>query len=290
MIIVKHIMSSPDLITKASAFDVDNVSYKEPRVNKRGGKNISVLYNGNPLVVQFPLLFTWGANERVDEQSGRVSYDLSLSFNSKDEGNPVGDYYNKLLSLNGKILDDAVSNCKLWFGKSKMSREVAEAMMYPILKFPKDKNTGEPDTSRDATVKLKLPYWDEKFNLQLYDMNKKQIFGQDFETESTVMDVVPKKCHIKGLMQCSGVWFAGGRFGVTWNLIQAQVRAPQCIGTNWMDDSDDDEAVAKIEAKEAAEAAFTVEAAVEQAVDDDDEPPVPKKKKKIVRKKKKASN
>ena len=146
-------MSSPDLITKASAFDVVNVSYKEPRLNKRGGKNISVLYNSNPLVIQFPLLFTWGANERVDESSGRVSYDLSLSFNSKDEGNPVGDFYLKLQSLQEKVLDDAVTNSKLWFGKAKMSREVADAMMYPVLKFPKDKNTGEPDTNRDATVK-----------------------------------------------------------------------------------------------------------------------------------------
>lgn len=279
-------MSSPDLITKASAFDVDNVSYKEPRLNKRGGKNISVLYNGNPLVIQFPLLFTWGANERVDEQSGRVSYDVSLSFNSKEEGSPVGDYYLKLQQLQEKVLDDAVSNSKLWFGKAKMSREVAEAMMYPILKFPKDKNTGEPDTNRDATVKLKLPFWDGKFNTQLYNMNKEQVFGQDFETESTVMEVIPKKSHIKGLMQCSGVWFAGGRFGITWNLIQAQVRAPQRIGNSWMDDSDDDDAIAKVEAQEAVDAAFTVEAAVEDAVDE--APPAPKKKKRVVRKKKKA--
>ena len=90
-------------------------------------------------------------------------------------------------------------------------------------------------------------------------------------------------------MQCSGVWFAGGRFGITWNLIQAQIRAPQRIGSSWMDDSDDDEAFAKVEAAEAVEAAFTVEAAVEDAVDDED-PPAPKKKKKVVRKKKKASS
>ena len=74
----------------------------------------------------------------------------------------------------------------------------------------------------------------------------------------------------EGSMQCSGVWFAGGRFGITWNLIQAQIRAPQRIGSSWMDDSDDDEAFAKVEAAEAVEAAFTVEAAVEDAVDDED--------------------
>ncbi len=158
-----------ELITKSSDFDPTEVSYKEPRLNKRGGKNIGLTKDGNPLLLQFPLMFTWGVNERVDETSGRVSYDLSISFTSKDPEDPVGHFYTKLQELQEKVLDDAVENSKLWFGKAKMSREVAEAMMYPILKFPKDKNTGEPDTDRPATVKLKLPYWDGKFNLELYD-------------------------------------------------------------------------------------------------------------------------
>ena len=282
-------MSTPDLITKATNFDADNITYKEPRLNKRGGKNISVQYGGNnPLVIQFPLLFTWGANERVDETSGRVSYDLSLSFNSKVTGDPVGDFYLKLLAFQEKVLEDAVSNSKLWFGKAKMSKEVAEAMMYPILKFPKDKNTGEPDMKRDATVKLKLPYWDNKFNTQLFDMDRNPVFGGDFETSNTVLDVIPKKAYLKGLMQCSGVWFAGGRFGVTWQLVQGQVRAPRTIGTNWMNDSDDEDALAKVDAAEAVHEQMQVEAAVESAEEEEEET-APKKKKKIVRKKKKAT-
>ena len=38
---------------------------------------------------------------------------------------------------------------KKWFGK-KMSREVVDALMYPMLKHPKDKETGEPDLTRKS--------------------------------------------------------------------------------------------------------------------------------------------
>ena len=278
-------MSAHELITKSSDLDPTEVTYKEPRLNKRGGKNIGVIKGGNPLVIQFPLMFTWGVNERVAEDSGRVSYDLNISFTSKDPEDAVGYFYTKLRELQDKVLDDAVSNSKLWFGKAKMSREVAEAMFYPILKFPKDKNTGEPDETRAATTKLKLPYWDEKFNVELYDMNRKPLFvPNEVEDKGLPMELIPSRSYVKGLMQCSGVWFAGGRFGVTWNLVQAQVRKPVRIkGFCMLDDSGDEATLAKVEAEEAVEAAVAV-----QFDEDDAEEVTPKKKKKkkVVRKKK----
>jgi len=279
-------MSVHELITKSSDFDPSEVNYKEPRLNKRGGKNIGVIKNGNPLLIQFPLMFTWGANERVSEDSGRVSYDMSVSFTSKDSEDPVGHFYTKLQEFQDKVLDDAVENSKLWFGKAKMSREVAEAMFYPVLKFPKDKNTGEPDETRPATTKLKIPYWDEKFNVELYDMNRQPLFvPNEVEDKGTPLELIPSRSYVKGLMQCSGVWFAGGRFGVTWNLVQAQVRKPVRIkGFCMLDDSGDEATLAKVEAEEAVEAAV----AEQFDADEDAEEVTPKKKKKKVVRKKKA--
>jgi hypothetical protein len=278
-------MNTSELITKTSDFDPTEVAYKEPRLNKRGGKNIALTKGGNPLVLQFPLIFTWGVNERVAEESGRVSYDLNLSFTSKDSTDPVGEFYNKLKELQEKVLDDAVENSKLWFGKAKMSREVALAMMYPILKFPKDKNTGEPDETRPATVKLKLPFWENKFNLELYNMKRQPLFvPNEVEDNGLPMDLVPARSYVKGLMQCSGVWFAGGRFGVTWNLLQAQVRRPVRIkGFCMLDDSGDEATLAKVEAEEAVEAAVGEVFDAEMA---EEESPKKKIRKKVVRKKK----
>ena len=56
---------------------------------------------------------------------------------------------------------------------------------------------------------------------------------------------MPKASHVKGLVRCNGMWFAGGKCGVTWQLVQIQVRPPtRLVGSgncHIMDDSDDDE-------------------------------------------------
>lgn len=307
--------STSDLITKAKAFRPSKVTYRPAKVNSRGGKNVAVQINGNPLVIQFPLMLTWGVNERVDEQSGRVSYDMALQFGAGVSS--VEAFQKALKELEDKILDDATSSkCKEWFGKSKMSREVAEAMMYPILKYPKVKegpNKGDPDYDRYPTLKLKLPFWENKFSVELYNMERKAIFP-DPEGGKMPLDLVPKASYVKGLLACTGIWMAGGRFGVTWKLVQAAVRPPtRLVGTGTChidDDSDDEEALDALksrEAKESSQTSYDEEADTGPTFDDDDdedeaeaeveaetpEPeqapePVKKKKKKVVRRKKKA--
>jgi len=123
--------------------------------------------------------------------------------------------------------------------------------MYPILKYPKDKLSGAEDYSRNPSVKIKVPYWEDKYNIELYDWNGNQTFAPEKDGvsgpqgDTTPLDLVPSKSHVKGLISCTGVWMAGGRFGVTWKLVQARVRKPvRLLGTgvcHLEDDSDDDE-------------------------------------------------
>ena len=222
-----------DSITKAKHFKPVKVAYLEPKVNKRGGKSVQCQLEGQPIVLQYPLMLTWGAQERVDENTGRVSYDMALQF-KRGANSSVDKFQDALYQFQEKILNDAVTKSKQWFGKSKLSREVAEAMMYPILKYPKKKDgSGEPDYERDPTLKLKIPYWDGKFNIELYNMAGAPIYlpektARELEIEPpqgnrTPVDLIEKKAHVKGLLACTGVWMAGGRFGVTWKLVQAQV-------------------------------------------------------------------
>ena len=59
-----------------------DTSFAKPRLNKSGGKAVSVTPKGSNrwLNISTPLMLTWGVNEYVDDQSGRRSYDLSLQF------------------------------------------------------------------------------------------------------------------------------------------------------------------------------------------------------------------
>jgi len=253
-------MSNNQKITKAKSFNAADITYREAVVNKRGGKNVQIQLNGGPLVLQIPLMFNWGVNERVDEQTGRVSYDMALQFN--DDSPSVLKFLKALKVMENKIKDDSCGDmCKSWHGKTKMSREVIDALMYPILKYPQLKDAqgkpnGEPDYSRYPTMKIKIPFWDSKFGCEVYDMKQKPLYLPSFtDSSATPHTTIPKASHVKGLIQCTGMWFAGGKCGVTWKLVQACVRPPaRLLGTGTchiMDDSDDEEADNVLKQKEA---------------------------------------
>jgi len=315
-----------DLITKAKAFQPSEVTYKPPLINKRGGKSVQLQLRSQPLVLQIPLMLTWGVNERVDEQSGRVSYDLALQF-EKGKSSSGDRFQDALQTLQEKVLDDAVTNSKSWFGKSSQSREVLKALMYPILKYPKKKDdSGDIDYERDPTLKLKIPFWEGKFNVELYSMEGKACYLPPKNPDAacshgvtrqrdcltccpqgtrTPMDIVPKATHLNGLIACTGLWMAGGRFGVTWKLLQACVCPPVHLlgsGTCHVSyDSDDERAVANLGKREEQPPAEPEPAGPtfsdsdtdgDEADGEDEEkpptpPPAPKKKKVVRRRKKK---
>jgi hypothetical protein len=275
-----------EMIVKAKHLNADDVTYKTATVDSRGGKKVQIRLKGQPLVISAPMMFTWGVNERVDENSGRVSYDANLVFES-DKSSSVAAFCKNMKGLQEKLLNDAVKNSKEWFGKSKMSKEVAEAMMY------------------------KLPFWEGKFNVELYDTQSKPTFlptkdgCEGPQGNKTPVDLVPSRSYIKGLIACNGLWMAGGRFGVTWKLVQAQVRPPvRLVGTGVCHleaDSDDDEmleSVQKEEEENEEDNATSLPHFDDSAEDDEEEdeevkaetPPPPKKKKKVVRRKKTKSS
>ena len=258
--------AAQNMITKPKNFDVDEVGYKPPRLNKRGGKNISIVYDSHKFILQTPNMQTWGLNERVDEDTGRVSYDLNMQFTKRGEVPSNDKFLDVIKACENKVLDDSVVHSKEWFGKAKMSREVSENLMYPMLRYPKNKDTGDVDYDRPPTLRLKLSFWDDKFNLELYDKSKKMVFDPKENSASELMELVPSRSNLKGLIECGGLWFVGGRFGVTWRFIQGQVEAPVTIKGFCMLDSDSD---SSDDAQEAV--------------------PQPKKKKVVRRKKKKES-
>jgi len=308
------------VITKAKNYDASQITYKAPTTNKRGGKAVQIQLNGQPLVLQIPLMLTWGVNERVDEDSGRVSYDMSLQF-QPDKHKSIAKFLSAMKQMEEKVKNDCVKNSKLWFGKANMSREVIDVLMYPILKHPRKKDgSGEPDMDRDPTLKLKIPFWEGKFNLELYNMERKPVYlpvkkegDVGPQGTKTPVDIVSKGSNVNGLIGCTGLWFAGGKCGVTWKLIQACVRPPvRLVGTGTchvVEDSDDEDLLTSLEKNdeskkdddeddEQSKPTFVdsdedddgeekVEDEVEEVEEEVEPEPSPPKKKKIVRKKKK---
>ena len=194
-----------------------------------------------------------------------------------------------------KVKNDAIENSKEWFNKGKMTKEVVDALFSPMLKYPRDQATKEIDESRAPTLRIKVDKWDGDFTCEIYDLDQKMLFPSDREDVSPA-SLIPKATNVALMMRCGGIWFANGKFGVTWKLVQACVKPKRSLKGRCMvqlseddkskmnaqkdDDTDEDEAPA-------------VSTAVEDSDSEDDEPAFTKKedtpppepvKKKVIKK------
>ena len=219
-------------IIKGVAFNCEtDVIFTKPKVNSSGGKNIGILNatTKKSLYIATPLMLTWGVNEYHDEKSGKVTYDLSIQF-PKSEYNTeeLSKFLKAMQGIEEKIKKTAMENSKEWMNKAKMSQEVVDALWSPMLKYPKDQATGEPDYSRAPTLRVKIPYWEGEFkNVEVYDINQNSLFPNDGDV--SISELITKGSNVATIIQCGGVWFANGKFGVTWKLFQCVVKPRETL-------------------------------------------------------------
>ena len=302
-------------IVNGFEFDNSKWKYTKVNVNKVGGKSVGIS-NSNTnkvLMVTSPLMMTWGVNANDYDNTGTPKYDMSLQFpreNDPNHSDHTTSFLNGLEAMETKIKEDAVTNAKDWFNKSKMSAEVVEALWSPMLKYSKNPDTGEPDKTKAPRLVVKLPYYSDKdkYDFEFYNTQKEKIFPLEHE-ETNITELVQSKMNVSLVIKCGGLWFANGKFGVTWRLEQGVVQPKASIrGTcqiNLTDDvvesmkqstrelvSNDDTMVEDSDNEEddVSEVASVVEAAVEAEVEAEveaavSEPqPVVKKRKKVVKK------
>jgi hypothetical protein len=245
--------SAAELITNVKTFDIKKVTYGAVKVNKNGkGKSGGIYYGGKKLLLQFPLMFTWGASEMVDDESGKKSYSVSIPIKN-DQAEASYPLFAAMNAIQEKVLNDASSHSKEWFGKT-MSRDVAEALFTPMVKYPKvSKTDSSPDFSKTPSLKTKIQFWEDKFTIEIYNMEKEQLFGPQAQDNDPIA-LMPQGTYMAGLIECGGLWFTGTGFGVTWKLIQTKIRPPVKItGFCLMDDEEEEEQLRKIEERERKE-------------------------------------
>lgn len=208
-----------------------DIKYTKVKVNSNGGKQIGLL-NGNSnrgLYISTPLMLTWGINEYINEKDGSKTYDLALQFPNDEYNNPnSAQFLKNMQDLETKVKGDAILNSKDWLNKTKLTPDAVDVMWTPILKYPKDKETGEPDYSRAPSIKVKIPYWEGEFkNVELYNEKRELLFSSadpPENPEQIISDYISKGSNIAIVMQCGGLWVVNGKFGVTWKLFQAIVK------------------------------------------------------------------
>lgn len=298
-------MSSEKMILSGVAFDSNSdIKYSKPKVNAVGGKSVGILNaaSNTATYISTPLMLTWGVNTFTDDKTGQNTYDMSLQFPTSEYANDdTSAFLENMKYLEQRIKADAITNSKEWFGKTKMSSDVIDALWTPMLKYPKDKESGEFDMSRPPTLRVKMPVWQGEWKCELYDTERAQIFPDTSIPNRTPLDIISKGSNIATVIQCGGIWFANGKFGVTWKLFQGVVKPKATLrGTCHIqlsgddkkkldsqknDESDDEEGVEIAEDSDVEQEAKEEVATVFKAAAPDEEEPKKVVKKKVVKKK-----
>jgi hypothetical protein len=204
-----------------------DTKYSKCKVNSTGGKSVGI-YNsqtGQSLYIGTPLLMTWGLQQYTDEKTGKVSYEMSLQFPNDDfDNDETRGFLKAMTALEAKLKADALTNSKDWFAKPKMTPDAIDALFTPILKYPTDKVTCEKDMSKKPSMRVKVPFWQGKWEgVEIYDADRNCIFPCT-DPNVSPMDIITKLSHMKTMIQCGGIWFANGKFGVTWRFVQGMIQ------------------------------------------------------------------
>ena len=304
-------MSKPIVLT-TSEWDTDAIKFMPPKVNDKGMLSINLIstQTNRALHISTPMMMTWGISDYDDGSGGDGKFTMTLNFPTEDYRKPSTDaFLEKIKDFENAILDQAVKNSELWFGE-EMSREVCKHSFFPFLKYPYIKGTKKIDTTKSASIRAKVPCYQGKWGLELYDTNDNMIFPCDND-RVTPVDFVPKLSQVACVLQCGGIWKGGKGWGLTWKAIQCVVKPREvvsvygqgrvklseedrgAIASQNIQDADDEDVVQSsqvthdVTAEDSDEEGDDLDiTATQQDHDDLPEEPVPAPKKKVVKKKK----
>lgn len=237
-------MATTQSIISGTTFNANtDIKYAKVKVNNSGGKSVGILNatTNTALNIQTPLMLTWGVNENTDKKTGEVqSYSMALQFPSDEYKTAnVSKFFATMQAFETKIKQDAITNSKEWFGKA-MSAEVIGAIFNPVLSYSKNPQTGEPDHTKNPTLRVKLPFYDGEWKgIEIYDSNQHVLFPNS--DGKSPKDLITKGSDAALIITCGGLWFAGGSFGVIWRLAQAVLKPKPTLSGRCHIQLDDDE-------------------------------------------------
>jgi len=252
-------------VVQSNDFSTSNITFSPIKLMDSGAKMAYLSYSGRPLVMQTASMnLPYGMN--VFDKAGPVKYSVDLSFRGYEDGKDVKvkAFYDVLMKLDEFMVKKGVENSQAWF-KSKLSEDVVKAFYTPLVRVSKDANGNPKPYPPSFKLNLRKKQGTDVFDIVAYDMNKQ---AYNYE-ETSLEELLVKGAQITALIQCTSVWFAGSKFGLSWKGIQLRVdKLPDSIrGFAFADEGEGHSAPAAAPRRSAPAAAPVVQ---EEQVDDDD--------------------
>lgn len=254
-------------IVAPASFSTSKLTFSQLKLLESGGKQAYLNYDGRPLVMQVGSLETpFGLSVFDKTTPPKYTVDLKLAGYDDPSNSPkTATIYNAMNSLDEFMVQQAVKNGKAWF-KADINPDMARMLYTPTIRFAKDADGNVKPYP--PTLKVQLRQRDGKFETAIYDDKKRPL------TDVPLEDVLVKKAFLTVLIQCTGVWFAGGKFGLSWKAIQIRAdKVPDSIrGFAFLDEGDSEDApVAPAPVAKAVKSAPPVKTNQFQSLQDEDE-------------------
>jgi hypothetical protein len=244
-------------IVKPSTLDKSLVNFGEPQSNSHGGKSLKIGYSqeGKFLIQAPPMYIPWDlTKEELKSDSsnkdpktasnGGVKYSMQLSFRGID-GNDANAkrlkaFHSMICELDNLLVETASLNSLTWLKMKSAPKPVVEALINSTIKVSKDTVSQEPDGKYPDSIKVRIPYYskDDKLGCAFFDKEGKQL------TDMSVLNRLRRGTQVTCILECGGVYFSNGKFGMTWSLYQCAIKSESSNkipkGVCLITDSDDE--------------------------------------------------
>jgi hypothetical protein len=172
-------------------------------------------------MVEAPSLrIPYGVNVYDKEGPSKLKFSVDFSLGGSDENPDVRALQDFLEAFDECMIDAGMANSNAWFKMPNPSREVIKAFYTPLVKISRDAQGNPkpyPPTFKLALRKKK----DGNFETDFYDGTKQPL--EAFDAGTPIEQILPKRSQGTAIIQCTGVWFAGSKFGTTWKAVQLRV-------------------------------------------------------------------
>jgi len=181
------------------------IQFNDPFVTTKGkgSRKCTMTYKGRPITLQTPkmrLPFVFRAE------------DTSVSGSICVTGESASAFRAFVQKLDEHIIVKAAENSASWLGKAGMNADVVRQLY---------KGAYKVNEKYDPTFKMKF-LTDEGTGFGLFNVwdDKKQ------QVETSLEKCFQQNAHVTAIVECTGVWIAGGNYGCNWRIRQLKVEPP----------------------------------------------------------------
>lgn len=235
-------------LVKGKNIDIKKVTFSQPTSLDNGSRLVYVNYGGpkQQFCVQSPWMdLAWDLN--CYDEGPYPKYSLELSFKGMDNDADLQGFHDKLISLEEKIIEGGLKNGRSWLqlNEDLCIPAVVKSKFSSIVKPSKDKETGKPDGKWPSTMKLKIPFRDDKFKCKVFHKSGDTIDINGDDPAEHLSTVMVKGARVRCIIRCVGLWCTSN-FMCQWELQRCEIEVPDSAAVcAFLPDSDDEDVEAE---------------------------------------------